>query len=120
MIHRASVVGLLVLALAGCSGQSGPDSSSIPQPLRPHEFALAGKPTKQLGEDCTFAGKSECHSEVCVHVRPEPDKGYVCAKTCDMTGRGECPKNWMCLQTHPSEKKGLCLPPTGWSPKVAN
>lgn len=122
-----SVFGIALGLFAACSrgpsespGRSAPGPGGTSQALRPvaeHRPQNVPAPRKQLGEDCTVAGYSDCISKLCVHVQPAPSAGYFCTTAC--TGDSDCPADWACRQTYPGPEGQLCLPPSGWDGRVA-
>lgn len=111
----ALAMGGLGCAEAMRSGSEGEDNS-----LRAWQPIEAAAPAvkRPLGEDCTVAGRAECADGVCMHVQPDVNKGYVCSKTCQVDD--DCPENWGCRPVVPGESTAYCLPPAGWTAKVAN
>ena len=74
-----------------------------------HHFLTAAQATKQLGEDCTLYGASECISELCLHYKHDPASGYVCSRKCESDTN--CPAGWRCVSTYPSAGSEFCVPP---------
>ena len=74
-----------------------------------HQFLTAAQATKQLGEDCTLYGASECISELCLHYKHDPASGYVCSRKCESDTN--CPAGWRCVSTYPSAGSEFCVPP---------
>ncbi|MHB1846166.1 MAG: hypothetical protein ACYCWW_15185 [Deltaproteobacteria bacterium] len=87
---------------------------SVPSVLTEHRFAVAASPTKQLGEDCTAYGRSDCPSGVCFHYQADPRTGYVCSASCQSVG--DCPAGWACNEVVPGSGEAFCAPPSSWVP----
>lgn len=92
-----------------------PDKKSV---LTEHRPLHAAKASKQLGEDCTVYGRTECLSGVCLHVSPDRNTGYFCSSAC--TRREDCPSEWNCNQLYPGPGGSACVPPSGWTAKAAS
>lgn len=60
-----------------------------------------------LGGDCS-GGASQCSSNVCLHIRPEIDQGYICSVGCK--NDGDCPPAWGCKELYPSPDGLFCIP----------
>jgi hypothetical protein len=112
------VVVLVLLAFGGCgqsqekgSGRKVTDSRGESSPVvgewRP---APSNKPAdKQVGEDCSAHGASECVGALCVHAKAERGSGYVCSRRCQADA--ECPATWRCVSVVPGAQEAVCLPP---------
>jgi hypothetical protein len=50
----------------------------------------------------------ECESGLCLHTNHSRDRGYVCSGFCIESS--DCPINWRCVQTYPSEASHFCVP----------
>jgi hypothetical protein len=111
---------LLVLGaqlLPGCRpGEEASEDRPRRQVFSEHRFLQATQPTKQLGEDCTTYGASECLSGLCLHYKHNPAEGYACSKQCE--GDLECPEDWRCTSAHPTPGSEFCVPPSEWSPII--
>jgi hypothetical protein len=81
-----------------------------------HRPLKTEKASKQLGEDCTTSGASECLSGTCFHYKPSPREGYVCSQLCQ-TDEG-CPPLWSCTSIYPGEGNRFCTPPQDWKPRT--
>jgi hypothetical protein len=107
---RAGMLCLLFLA-GGCSCDTpypsvGRNEAPVFSQRQPLEAAQA---TKQVGEDCTQAGRSECLSGLCIHFKPGPDEGYACSVPCDDSV--DCPAEWNCVSILPGAGNSYCIPP---------
>jgi hypothetical protein len=104
---------------AGCEvAEDGPAPFTAPEVLTEHREVVSPKaPDKQLGEDCSAYGYTECRSGLCIHAGPELKEKYFCSRAC--RSHSDCPKQWECQQTHPGPGGLMCVPPSGWKAKVA-
>lgn len=109
----AVAVAFGVGGLWGCdsSGEKPPapaqDVSPVVSEWRPMPTT---KPAdKQVGDDCSVHGASECMSGLCVHVRAQRGLGYVCSARCQKSS--ECPSQWRCVSVIPGGQEATCLPP---------
>jgi hypothetical protein len=109
-----------LLVLAGCEFPAPQTSSQRAPPapaptavrvLSEHRPAPVDTPSKEVGEDCTAHGRSDCLSGVCLHVRPGLGQGYVCSRAC--AGPAECPATWQCARSRAASTRGLCVPGEG-------
>lgn len=112
------LLALLLLAASACEvpqEQEPGDGSTPPvRVLTEHRpVASSYPPDKQVGEDCTAHGYTECISGLCLHAVPIRGQGYFCSKSC--LDSSECPRDWRCVQVMPgSSGPGVCQPPAGW------
>lgn len=115
LLIALSLASLFCCALPACEKAA---SRENPVPvdglvLQEHRPVQAAKPTKEVGEDCTQAGASECHSGLCLHAAPGGRKqGYFCSQSCN-DGSG-CPEGWGCAQLFPGQPGNACVPPGDW------
>jgi hypothetical protein len=121
-LKRRSVVLFLVsMGIGAACGFSLSSSSEDQRPdknvLTEHRPLIASKASKQLGENCTVYGRTECLSGICLHVGPDKNTGYFCSSTCSQ--REDCPSEWRCNQLHPGSGGSACVPPTGWAGMAA-
>ena len=120
----------LTLAAAALSSSCQQDSgSSKPANLfSEHQALTGGAATAQAGERCFEHGVGDCATAAvagatvtCLHVKPQPDDqdAWVCTRTC--SSDEECPLEFTCRAAHPdpSVQASYCVPPTNWTPKVA-
>jgi hypothetical protein len=116
------VVALGVLTLfmmSGCNENLEPPVRA-PEPgqvFGEHRQKQAAARTKQVGEDCTDSGQSECLSGVCLHTKPGPGEGYICSKQCQQDP--DCPEGWRCAGTRPGAAASFCIPPADWAAGAA-
>lgn len=106
------------LASCGCGGPD--DSARGPAQFTAHQFLKGGKPARQIGEECSQYGGSQCLTGLCLHHKPDPHSGWVCSKGC--LHDGECPsaQGWSCRSILPPVPGNqYCVPPDSWTPKVA-
>jgi hypothetical protein len=84
-----------------------------------HRFLKAAPevPKKQLGEDCSAHGASECQY-LCFHADVDPGKGHVCSKPCESDD--DCPEEWACRSVYPSPGSSFCVPPAGWNQRATS
>lgn len=125
MFKRQTVVAFLVAlgigAACGLGLNSSEEESKRPEEktiLTEHRPLTASKASKQRGEDCTVYGRTECLSGVCLHVGADRNTGYFCSSAC--TRREDCPAEWNCNQLYPGPGGSACVPPSGWTGKVAS
>lgn len=115
-----SLGAVLVLALSSLAGCSGGDRKEETPKERKifaqHQFLKAAKPNKQLGDDCTVSGASECLSNLCYHYKPDARAGFVCSRECKSTA--DCPVEWECRSVYPPSQS-FCSPPVKWTPHPA-
>ncbi len=113
------VVGALLVAVAcGVGVQSFQYFySGSEQVFSEHRPLQVSRATKQLGEECTEHGGSECLSSFCLHVRPDRNAGYFCSRSCATSF--DCPMDWSCAQIYPSAEASFCVPPATWQARVA-
>lgn len=107
----------LLLTTLGCTPPSPSNEaagSSAGNVLTERKALQVGAKTKHLGEDCTLAGQSECHTGLCLHYRPEPLKGYICSDFC--ADSADCPSRWECVTLIPGSQERVCSPPPEWVP----
>lgn len=114
MLLGASCIAAVLLCACGESTEPTPQ----PRVLTEHSFLSAGGAKKQLGEDCTVAGGSECLSGLCFKYRPRLGEGYVCSRGCATDE--DCPSLWGCLPIHPTPDSLFCAPPQDWVPRAIN
>jgi hypothetical protein len=114
---------LLTTVLASFSCARAPSEAQsrayqVPQVFTEHRFLRAAPetPKKQLGEDCSTYGASECLSELCFHAGADPSRGHVCSKACNSDEA--CPEAWTCRSVYPTPGSSFCAPPTEWTPKA--
>lgn len=116
-----SVRGLQCLGLLGMLACSAQPSQSVPEvpstAFTEHRMTRASEAHKQLGEDCTAHGASECLSGLCLRTQAEFGEAYSCSKTCKALG--ECPSGWKCAQVHSGASPRVCVPPVDWKAAVA-
>lgn len=106
---------LFPIAASIACGNSVPEASPPKPVFTEHRPMQAEKPSKQLGEDCTTFGTSECISGTCFHYKPSPREGYVCSQKCQ-TDEG-CPPLWACTSIYAGESNRYCSPPQDWKPQ---
>ena len=105
---------------AGCGDkEAAPATSPAPTVFTEHRFESAPTLTtadarRGLGADCSRHGAASCSSGLCIHTGARPGDGHVCSRTC--VGHEECPRNWNCVQTHPTAEARICVPPLGGQP----
>lgn len=99
----------LLVASASCAPSEPQNRRS--EVFTEHRFLKAqpNAPKKQLGEDCSTNGASECQSELCFHTDADPSKGHVCSKACGSDE--DCPEAWACRSVYPSPGSSFCVPP---------
>lgn len=113
-----AVLFLALSLLAGCSGGERKEEEPKERKIfAQHQFLKAAKQTKQLGDDCTVAGASECVSNLCYHYKPDVRAGFVCSRECKSTA--ECPAEWECRSIYPPNQS-FCSPPVKWKPHPAD
>ncbi len=102
------------LALFFCACTDSPEHTLPPRAqddvLTEHRPLQAAQPTGKLGDDCTQSGASNCLSGLCLHTRPEHNKGYVCSQRCQSSS--ECPRDWSCVSFYSSTHEHVCIPPS--------
>lgn len=108
---------LAVLLSYACEVPQEQTPGDTPAPLRVltehRPPASHATPDKQVGEDCTAHGYTECVSGLCLHVVPTRGQGYFCSQTCHEST--DCPRDWRCVQVMPGRSgAGVCQPPSGW------
>ncbi|WP_163783080.1 hypothetical protein [Myxococcus vastator] len=121
---RFACVGVLSFCLVGCSEKAAVERAApTAQPevsnavLADHQFTQAKQRTKALGERCAAGGESDCVSRLCLRAGPRLDQDYFCSQQC--LEDEACPKEWRCIQIHPSAGGQVCMPPEGWTGAVA-
>lgn len=95
-------------ALAAC-GNDTPQGEVLSE----HRPLKAAQALKELGEDCSRHGASECHSGLCLHAAPGRHSGYFCSLSCDSAA--QCPERWACAQMFPAPGGSVCVPPPQWA-----
>jgi hypothetical protein len=116
---------IMAISSSGCSSNHEEGQLRIERisPLSEHSLLLNQQLSndigKQVGEDCSIQGKTECVSGLCIHASLERQGGYFCSKTCSVTA--ECPKDWKCGPISPNETDvNICLPPKNWKSATTN
>lgn len=117
-------VGVMLFWSVACSEKAAVErDASTVQPeasdavLADHQFTQAKLRTKALGERCAAGGESDCVSQLCLRAGPQIDLDYFCSQQC--LDDDACPKDWRCIQIHPSAGGQVCMPPEGWTGAVA-
>jgi hypothetical protein len=116
--RRHALHALVLLVLSACEVPPAPEPPDVPASsvriLTEHRpRASTAPPDKQVGEDCTAHGSTECLSGLCLHAVPTRGQGYFCSQTC--LGSSECPPEWRCVQVVPGNPRAsVCQPPAGW------
>lgn len=115
--HALCALILLVLAACEVPQEQEQAPGDAPAPVRVltehRPLASNSPPDKQVGEDCTAHGYTECVSGLCLHALPTRGQGYFCSQGC--LGSSECPRDWRCVQVVPGNlRSGVCQPPAGW------
>ncbi len=115
VLARLPVVALpaLLTLIASCNRPSEPQMFQARQAIKD------GKHDKELGADCGEDRASGCKSGLCAHTQADPEKGWICSRTCQIDedcpgqhGRDEAgAAPWRCVQVHPTPGNSLCLPP---------
>ncbi|PTL85155.1 hypothetical protein DAT35_00015 [Vitiosangium sp. GDMCC 1.1324] len=109
---------MFLMALA-CNPTASPDDSASGRAgnvLTERQPLQAAARTRQFGEDCTRAGRSECQTGLCLHYRPGSHEGYVCSDFC--SDASECPSRWQCVTLVPGSPERVCTPPSDWAPSA--
>ncbi len=104
-------LAVLALSLVGCQERVTAQSGVFEE----HEFQADAAATLALGTDCSKTGGKGCLSGICLHHRPEKDRGWTCSIAC--TSARECPESWECasiLAGLPESSDRFCIPPTSW------
>lgn len=115
--QRRLLVLVLSTVVLACNGRQEEAREDVPSHVfTEHRATLVSAATKELGEDCTRHGASECLTGLCLHTQAEPRRGYICSSTC--RSMKECPEEWSCAQLHPGESTRVCVPPDGWSERA--
>lgn len=97
----------------GCScGRSSEDESL--RVFSEHRLIEAEDATKDLGEDCTTGGASDCRSGVCLHYGANPSSRYACSRRCVKTADCDGLEGWRCASVYPSPGASFCTPPSTW------
>lgn len=117
-------VGVMLFCALGCNERTSVEPVEPASPpeavnavLPDHPFVPAKQRTKALGERCAAGGESDCLSRLCLRAGPQVDVDYFCSQQC--LGDEACPKEWRCIQFHPSAGGQVCMPPPGWTGAVA-
>lgn len=112
--RSCSLLALLVASLSCVPSESQNQRAEV---FTEHRFLKVAPeaPKKQLGDDCSIHGASECQSDICFHAAVDPGKGHVCSKACESDDA--CPKEWSCQSLYPSPGSAFCAPPKGWAAK---
>ena len=109
---------VLALGLAACQGTQ--DGEEVRPALRTEgkrftawsPQALRSGATKAgTGEDCE---SSPCATGLCLHTKPGPGEGHVCAVEC--VDEDNCPEGWGCVSMGGSNR--VCAPPRNWQPNA--
>ena len=108
---------LPILSSIAC-GKSVPEGTPPKPVFTEHRPQKAEKASKQLGEECTAAGASECHTGTCFHYKAAPQEGYVCSQKCQTDD--SCPLRWSCISIYPGEGNRFCTPPQDWQPQATS
>lgn len=108
------VVVTIVCSSLSCDQAAPPRAEGDASVLGIHQFLAAAHPTKQLGEDCSVGGGSDCKTDSCIHVSPQPDQGWFCSRSC--ASAGECPSRWNCSEFYPGVR--ACIPPDKWTARA--
>lgn len=118
LLGVAAVLGTAAQVASCACG--GPDQrrDASPRVFTSHQFLQMGPATKQLGEDCTAGGTSECQSSICFHYGPDPASRYACSRRCEE--HDDCPMNWWCISIYPAPGHTYCAPPSNWTPRIAS
>lgn len=100
----------MVVALwaVGCRLEEA--STPPPDVLTEHRPQALESPESDVGGPCGKGGASQCNAGLlCLHVRPEPSRGYVCTRKCQ--SHADCPQGWACTLLDLSTEDQVCTPP---------
>lgn len=101
---------VVTLAISGCVDEATPHIERS-QPTVLSEPRTAISPTvasKQIGEDCSRYGESECLSGVCVNTLSAGGRRRLCSKAC-LSPR-DCRAGWTCVRAMPGREQSICVP----------
>lgn len=115
-VLRAVVLVAGSLAMMACSGiEDRPrEPAAAERFVAVRNDAVAGTASRRtlgFGEDCSALGNRACKSELAVHLKPLPNDGWVCTKSCETDA--DCEKGWVCTRVGALGEQ-RCVPPAGW------
>ncbi len=97
----------VLCCVSACTRNEVQSDVAVVSVLGEHQFQLAKRTAKNIGEDCSEGGPSACSTAVCLHVGTLKDTGFICSQACG--DESECPRGWTCVAV--SARESVCMPP---------